>query len=132
MTDAPAPRRRIAFSRLRAKGAIGIPLLILLAGAPAHAHSALKRSTPAAGAVARAVSEIRLVFSQGVEAALSAVTLTRAGVAVIDQRKPEAADATTLILRLDAPLPPGHYTLDWRAMSVDTHIVRGTFSFEAR
>jgi methionine-rich copper-binding protein CopC len=30
------------------------------------------------------------------------------------------------------PLPPGRYTVRWRAVAVDTHTIEGNFSFEVR
>jgi len=30
------------------------------------------------------------------------------------------------------PLPPGTYTVDWHALSVDTHTTQGHFTFEIK
>lgn len=42
---------------------------------------------------------------------------------------PSAGAAAELSLALEEPLPPGHYVVMWRVLSVDTHITEGHFLF---
>ncbi len=110
----------------------GLAFAAALLATPALAHSTLRRASPAEGSRARGpVTEIRLTFSQGVEAALSTATLTRDGQKMFENRAFEAApnDGAVLLLRLPEALAPGSYRLDWRAMSIDTHMVQGRLGF---
>ena len=43
----------------------------------------------------------------------------------------DTADKTMIIVPLSGPLPDGKYTVDWQAVSADSHKVKGTYSFES-
>jgi copper transport protein len=93
----------------------------------AHAHSELASSTPADDTnVATAPQEIELRFSE-------AVTLTMLAIARNDQDKralgplpPKAATAFKVPV---TGLTDGHYSVTWRALSGDTHVMSGEFTF---
>ena len=110
-------------------------LALSLSCTAASAHSALRRSSPPDGSTVRvAPKEIRLSFSQPVEASLSSASLKRDGETVFDTRKfePDPKDRSTLILRCPETLPGGHYDVEWRVMSVDTHPVQGRLGFNVK
>ena len=113
-------------------GALAAVGAFLALTAPADAHAMLDRATPAVGAVVHvAPSEIRLEFSEGVEASLSRVTLTGAEGARV-QTGPAATPTRArrlLIVPLKASLAPGVYRVTWRVVSVDSHVTQGDFSF---
>jgi len=97
----------------------------------AEAHPELKGTAPVANSSAKAPEEIRLKFSEGLIVKLS-------GADVKDQSgKPvETAQASTapndkkqLIIPLKSRLTAGRHTVDWHAVSEDTHRVKGSFSF---
>jgi hypothetical protein len=99
---------------------------------PAAAHAFLKAAVPAVGTtVTEGPHELRLRFSEGVEAAFSGVTLTTGD----DQRvQPvtvavDPADSTILVVTLTAPLAPGLYKVQWHVVSVDTHKTQGRYDF---
>ena len=100
----------------------------------ASAHTHLEASVPAAGTTVAPPSEIKLTFSEPVEAALSQISLQSKTGAAVEVRKVAAdpANKAVLVLPLDKPLAPGSYTVDWRVVSADTHKMRGTFSFEVK
>jgi len=115
------------------------PLAILISllaaavpGAAALAHAFLDHSLPAVGGtVPAAPKEVLMFFTQQIEPALSAATLSGADgqpiatpAASIDPQNPMA-----LVLKLP-PLAPGHYKVSWHVVSVDTHRTEGTFSFD--
>ena len=82
------------------------------------------------GAPAPPPREVRLWFTEAVEPAFSAVTVTNAagdrvnvGKLAIDSHDPQE-----LHVRVK-PLASGVYQVQWRVISVDTHRTRGNFSF---
>ncbi|TKI04682.1 copper homeostasis periplasmic binding protein CopC [Martelella alba] len=96
----------------------------------AHAH--LVSSSPADKAsVAVSPDTLTLSFTEGLESAFSGVKITDAqGNAVpISQSATEGADKKTLDVSLAAPLKPGHYQVDWHALSVDGHKTHGSYGF---
>ncbi len=101
-----------------------------LASEPAWAHAMLEEAVPAVGStVANAPREIRLKFSQGVEAALCRVTVTGSAGVVSTGRPHAGGDKSVLIVAFSRSLKPGIYKVVWRAVSVDTHHTEGSFSF---
>lgn len=115
------------------KKTLGALLLLTgLAGAnAAFAHAHLKSESPAKNATVSAPGELRLVFSEGVEAALTKVDLSSADKAVtLKSIATDPADKKTLIVTPAAPLPPGEYKVVWHAVSVDTHKSEGNYSFK--
>ena len=139
---ATAPRFRTAI-RLAALTLLGVTLTALSA-APTHAmrhlrHLRLLRAAPAADTVLTASPDaIRLWFSEPVNAAVSKVTLAAMGGAsgganvTLAPLTRDAAKDAPLVAKLTAPLPVGSYTVTWKAMSKDGHVVNGTFGFQLR
>ena len=100
--------------------------------AAALPHLKLLRSSPAADTtLATSPDAIRLWLSEPPEAATSKITLALAGGAAVPVGKPTlgAAKDAPLEARITAPLAPGRYTVTWKAMSKDGHVVDGTFGF---
>ncbi|MDQ6916767.1 MAG: copper resistance protein CopC [Pseudomonadota bacterium] len=108
-------------------------LLLSLAIIPgAEAHAFLVHATPAVGSSSREwPARARLWFTDELEAAFSTVrVLDRDGKQVDKQDKQlDAADHKLLQVSLP-PLAPGRYRVVWRALSVDTHVTEGDFTFE--
>ncbi len=101
------------------------------AAVAAHAHAQLEKATPGVGSTVSSVSEIRLEFSEGVEAKFTKVVLTSASGAAEPLGKPsvDPGDAKILTVKIAKPLAPGAYKVEWRAVSVDTHHTQGDFTF---
>lgn len=94
----------------------------------AHAH--LKSETPAADSTVTAPKDLRLVFSEGVEAKFTKVTITADGAAVtVKNIETAPGDQKTLIVTPEKPLTPGKYKVEWHAVSVDTHKSDGDYGF---
>lgn len=109
---------------ISAKWLTGGALLLLVAVVHAHAH--LTAAVPAEGSVGKAPEHIVLTFSEA--ARLTMMTLQREGG---EPRKltPLPAEMAT---RLTIPLPelsPGRYTVSWRVVSDDGHVVPGALHF---
>ena len=101
-------------------------------GEAAFAHAFLTRATPAVGSTIRAApAEITLRFTESVEPAFSTVQVTGpdgarvdAGDLHVDSKEPAVMHESL------KPLAPGTYKVVWRAVSVDTHITNGDFTFK--
>ena len=104
---------------------------LLLIPAAASAHALLRESTPAVGSTVHASPQnLTLLYTEGVEPAFTTVIVTNAGGAHFEAAKPQpSADDPRQITVPLKPLPPGTYTVDWHATSVDTHKTQGHFSF---
>lgn len=116
--------------RPRTFGTIAV-IAIGLATTPAMAHPKLLSASPAADASdSAAAKEIKLSFSEGVIAKLSGVELKDEGGKTVSTGVPvtDPKDQKQLIVPLPAPLAPGRYTVNWHAVSEDTHRVKGQYS----
>jgi len=114
--------------------AIGLAVLSLGISV-ANAHGALEKSVPAQdAAVSGEVKEIRLDFSEAVVAKLSGVELKdQAGKTVTTGTAAnDPKNKKQLIVPLAAPLQAGTYTVNWHAVSDDTHRVKGSYSFKVK
>jgi methionine-rich copper-binding protein CopC len=108
-------------------------LLLALAG-PALAHAHLISATPAVNSMAMpAPTELRLKFSEGLELKLSSVTITGGDKTIVKTGpvRLDPKDDTLLIVPLLAPLPDGHYTVDWKAVATDGHKTEGHYTLDA-
>ena len=103
----------------------------LFAASSVFAHAHLKDQAPAADSTVSAPSELRLVFSEGVEATFSKVSISKDGAPVpVKGLATEGSDKKTLIVTPAAPLAAGAYKVEWHAVSVDTHKSEGAYSFK--
>ncbi|WP_347912132.1 copper homeostasis periplasmic binding protein CopC [Pseudomonas grandcourensis] len=103
----------------------------LLAASSVFAHAHLKSQTPAADSTVAAPTQLRLEFSEGIEASFTKVTLTREGTPVaVKALTTEGSDKKTLIVTPAAPLTAGAYKVEWHAVSVDTHKSEGAYAFK--
>jgi hypothetical protein len=106
------------------KWILGSALLLLVAAVHAHAH--LTAAVPADGSAGKAPEHIVLSFSEA--ARITAMTLQRDG----EEPRKLTSLAAEKAARITVPLPklaPGRYTLSWRAVGEDSHVVPGTLHF---
>jgi methionine-rich copper-binding protein CopC len=105
-------------------------LALVLTGlcGPAAAHAFLEKATPSAGASLRvAPAKVALSFSEALEPAFSGVTVTNAAGRDMSAG-PAVASGNEMSLPL-CVLKPGHYSVRWHAVSVDTHRTDGRYNF---
>ncbi|SNT19376.1 hypothetical protein SAMN05421770_10573 [Granulicella rosea] len=105
-------------------------LCALLLAVPAFAHSHPVSMTPAADSTVAAPTEIAMHFSGDLEPKFSSITLSNATGHVVNiaQSAVAAGDAKLMTLALPK-LPAGVYTVDWVAVSVDSHRMTGSYKF---
>ena len=106
-------------------------LASLLGASAAFAHAHLKSAEPAADSSVAAPKDLRLTFSEGVEATFTKVSLSKDGTEIaIKGLETPGADKKTLVVTPAAALANGTYKVEWHAVSVDTHKSEGTYSFK--
>ena len=99
----------------------------LAVAAPAAAHSELRRSVPASGAVLdRPPERIELHFNERVQ--LTAVRLRRVDGEEVALPRRAIREAVSETIALP-PLPPGDYRAEWRIISADGHPAGGVVAF---
>ncbi|HHT0123910.1 CopC domain-containing protein YobA [Raoultella planticola] len=106
-----------------------------LVSTAALAHAHLQQQTPAADSTVTASPEsLTLSFSEGIETAFSAVTLTGPQQKAVVTGKLARSDSNKaqLIVPLTQPLSAGEYTVDWHVVSVDGHKTKGQYHFSVK
>jgi methionine-rich copper-binding protein CopC len=101
--------------------------LVLLLPSLAHAHAQLSSSMPADQASLQSPpKELMLHFSEAVR--LTALTVARDG----DRPQPVGSLPVSVTKDFSVAVPQlavGHYTVSWRALAGDAHVMTGTFTF---
>lgn len=107
-----------------------VPAALLSVAGLALVHATLLRTEPAAdAALGIGPTEVRLWFSEAVEPAPDPVVVTDATGRRVDRGGAVAPDDPT---ELRAPVDAaaaGSYSVRWRAVSDDGHVVEGTYAF---
>ncbi len=107
-------------------------LAISLLATSANAHPKLISASPAADVSSKvSPTEIKLNFSEGVIAKFSGVEIKNESGKTIPTGVPvtDPKDQKQLVVPLPAPLTAGRYTVNWHAVSEDTHRVKGEYLF---
>ena len=99
----------------------------LLLAFASYAHTALKTSSPEADTTVAAPRAITLTFAGDVR--LTSVALSDAGGREKHLDAVPTAVASKFELAIHEGLTPGKYTVVWRAVGGDTHIISGEFAF---
>jgi len=97
----------------------------------AFAHAHLVRATPTeGGTVKSAPSEVTLKFNEKLESAFSSAVVRDSAGKQVDKADAHVDKADRTVVRVSLPpLDPGVYTVEWKAMSSDTHKINGNFNF---
>ena len=98
----------------------------------ASAHALLQRARPVAGSVVReSPRELTLWFTERIEPAFSVVRVLDAAGKPIDAGAARFNASEGKVLRVPLPkLAAGTYRVQWRVLSVDTHVSEGEFTFD--
>jgi methionine-rich copper-binding protein CopC len=98
------------------------------------AHAYLVKSSPARRAVlTRPPAEVQLWFNERLEAAFSSVSVVDRDGRQVDRGDVRVGPDDPKRLSVGVPpLPPGTYTVRYRVLSVDGHLVESQFSFTIR
>jgi len=102
--------------------------------APALAHSMLVKAEPPRRAVlATAPAQVQLWFNEEIEGAYASLVVLDAEQHPVTEVKPQLApdDQKSIILPLPE-LTPGKYSVKFRVLSVDGHVVESYFDFTVK
>jgi len=105
-------------------------LLLLSQGSWAHAF--VDHTDPAVGSqIHGAPAQVKIWFTEKLEPALSKIQVFDASGQQVDKRDLKIDQSNAALLTVSLPaLKPGKYKVVWRAVSVDTHVTTGNFTFE--
>jgi copper resistance protein C len=116
------------------KGVTGLILtactLFLVQGSWAHAF--VDHAEPAVGSqIHGAPTQVKIWFTEKLEPALSKIQVFDTSGLEVDKRDVKIDQSNAALLTVSLPeLKPGKYKVVWRAVSVDTHVTTGNFTFE--
>ncbi|MEO6717500.1 MAG: copper homeostasis periplasmic binding protein CopC [Novosphingobium sp.] len=126
-------------SKVRISAAIALATGIAMAmGVPAQAHPRLIGANPSPNSVVAAPRSVQLRFNEQLVRRFTGADILRKGGAgqapskLPGTRVSLEADGKTLTVMPGRPLAAGTYQLMWRAVSVDTHRVSGSYDFRVR
>ena len=106
-------------------------LATLVGSGGAQAHAFLDHADPRVGStVSAAPSQVTLWFTQNIEHSFTSIEVLNSAGARVSVGKPRIDGANSLMQIGVRPLPPGVYTVRWRALSIDTHTTQGSFTFQ--
>ena len=110
-----------------------VVLAALVSPAAAFAHASLLHETPALEQrVAASPPRIVLQFDQPVDAVPNAIVVLDAAGRNVAGSPRAVKSARELVAALPKSLPRGAYTIRWRALSSDGHVVSGISTFGVR
>jgi methionine-rich copper-binding protein CopC len=97
----------------------------------AEAHAKLSRSDPPTASTLKAAPpEVRLWFTESLEATYSAAHLLDGERRRVDGAEGRVDSVNAALLRMALPpLAPGRYTVVYRVVSVDSHVTAGELIF---
>ena len=98
-----------------------------------EAHAFLLRAEPQVGSkVSKAPTEVRVWFSETVQAGVSSIKVFDVSGKQVDKKDAHSdrADRAVLCVSLLPVLAPGSYKVIWRVTSADTHVTSGDFHFQ--
>lgn len=106
--------------------------LALAFPAVAAAHATLRQTKPAfTQRLSRSPKVVQLRFDQSVDALPNAITVYTSKGRVVSERAKPGTDRRIVTVPVQR-LPRGGYTVRWRVVSADSHVVAGVFTFGVR
>jgi methionine-rich copper-binding protein CopC len=108
---------------------VGVLLFLITVAGPALAHSDLVSSTPEDGQVLTAApSSVSLTFNEPISDTGAAVVV-KGDEGRIDTPSSLTVDGSTVSVEVDARAPGGGYTVAYRVVSADGHVITGSLRY---
>ena len=126
--------RKLSLKRLAGAGMLAMVMAIGLQSGPVFAHAMLVKAEPARrAALTRAPAQVRLWFNEEIEKDYASLAVQDAAKAPVAEAKPHVAadDPKSIVLPLPE-LEPGKYTVKFRVLSVDGHVVDSSYDFTVK
>jgi methionine-rich copper-binding protein CopC len=123
-----------ALKRVLTGGALVVVMAVSLQSAPVLAHAMLVKAEPARRASLTVTpAQVRLWFNEEVEKDYAALTVLNADKVPVTEVKPHTApdDPKAIVLPLPE-LASGKYTVKFRVLSVDGHVVDSSYDFTVK
>ncbi|MEE9580692.1 MAG: copper resistance CopC family protein [Nitrosomonadaceae bacterium] len=124
----------IVSAHMRVIVSIAIVLSMVGHTTPVLAHAQLIKAEPARRAVLdKAPTQVRLWFNEEIEGAYTSLSVLNANKKPVTDAKPRVVsdDPKSIILSLP-DLEPGKYSVKFRVLSVDGHIVDSSFDYTVK
>ena len=121
----------VSLKRLAGAGMLAMVMSAGLQSGPVLAHAMLVKAEPARrAALTRAPSQVRLWFNEEIEKDYASLAVQDAAKATVTEIKPHVAadDPKSIVLPLPE-LEAGKYTVKFRVLSVDGHVVDSSYDF---
>jgi methionine-rich copper-binding protein CopC len=125
---------RAAYALKLVVAGAGMAMMMCLHVAPALAHSMLVKAEPPRRAVlAKTPAQVRLWFNEELEGEYASLIVLDAEKHPVTEIKPQLAqdDPKSIVLPLPE-LTPGKYSVKFRVLSVDGHVVESSFDFTVK
>ncbi|MCG3776162.1 MAG: Copper transport protein YcnJ [Nitrospira sp.] len=125
---------RAAYALKRVVVGAVLAMMTCLHVAPALAHSMLVKAEPPRRAVlAKAPAQVRLWFNEELEGEYASLIVLDAEKHPVTEIKPQLApdDPKSIVLPLPE-LTPGKYSVKFRVLSIDGHVVESSFDFTVK
>jgi methionine-rich copper-binding protein CopC len=126
--------RGLSLKRLAGAGMLAIVMSVGLHSGTALAHAMLVKAEPARrAALTKAPSQVRLWFNEEIEKDYASLAVQDAAKATVTEIKPHVAadDPKSIVLPLPE-LEAGKYTVKFRVLSVDGHVVDSSYDFTVK
>jgi copper resistance protein C len=96
------------------------------------AHAFVDHAEPAVGSQVHVPpAHVKIWFTEKLEPALSKIKVFDPSGREIDKGDVKIDQSNAALLTVSLPeLKPGKYKVEWRAVSVDTHVTTGNFTFD--
>lgn len=120
------------------RATIGGGLILMATAWPvasALAHAMLvKAEPPRRATLTAAPKKVQLWFNEAVEKDYASLTLLDANETAVTEARPHVApdDPNAIVLPLPDDLNPGKYTVKFRVLSVDGHVVDSSYDFTVK
>jgi hypothetical protein len=124
----------MASTHMKVIVSIAIILSMWVHATPVLAHAQLIKAEPARrAALDKAPTQVRLWFNEEIEGAYTSLSVLNANKKPVTDAKPRVVsdDPKSVILSL-SDLGPGKYTVKFRVLSVDGHVVDSSFDFTVK
>jgi hypothetical protein len=125
---------RAAYALKLVVAGAAMAMMMCLHVAPALAHSMLVKAEPPRRAVlAKTPAQVRLWFNEELEGEYASLIVLDAEKHPVTEIKPQLApdDPKSIVLPLPE-LMPGKYSVKFRVLSVDGHVVESSFDFTVK